>query len=135
MINFGTQSSGSQLDLFNPDRPLVPPPGRYHVRILRHEHIPAWRGLMRRLVAEITRGPHACALAYKPLTDDVRGIAWLEHALLDLCIELPKAPFGQMVTACLNALVGVEALATVYHYPHAEGVFVTIRTLHREDRS
>lgn len=89
---------------------------------------------MRRLVAEISRGPHVGQLVYKPLTEDARGIAWLERTLLALRIAPPPVSTGHM-TACLDALVGVEALATVYHYLHAEGVFVTIRMLRRGDRS
>jgi len=112
-------------------KPMVPPADTYRVKVLRHEHMKSARGLMRRLVAEITHGLFAGELVYKPLTMDVIGLGWLERTTQGLGIPMPKVSLGQMIDALLDAMVGSEGVATTYHFAHKEGVFLTIRNLKR----
>lgn len=118
-------------DLFG--TPLLPIEGSHLVQVLGLERLSSpTQGQMRRLVAEIVRGPYAGCRVFKPLTEDLRGLAWLEQAALSCGLSVPPGPTStqfDLVTAQLRR--AGELVARIYHYHHPEAVFPTIRSLAR----
>ncbi|MGH7730363.1 MAG: hypothetical protein ACRENJ_03845 [Candidatus Eiseniibacteriota bacterium] len=114
-----------QRDLFVADA-TVPPPGRYRVRFTSHERLTSEsRDTMWRLTASIVTGSYAGWSAYKMLTDDLKGLEWLEGAARRLGVKA-----GPTIPTALAALGGLEATVSTYHYRHATaGTFLTIRNV------
>lgn len=116
------------LDLLG--QPIVPPEGYYRIRFVRWEHMHSQsRGLMTRLVAEVTRGPYAGAVVFKPLTPNLEGIGWLERSFERLGIKFPEAPLSRYFHALLERIIGTECIADTYNFKHRAGPFPTIRTV------
>ena len=109
-------------DLFG--NPVLPAEGLATVRFLGVEPVTSpTRGLMVRVVAEVAAGPDAGARCYKPLTRDLRGIAWIEKAVAASGLTVSLAPTGSYVDRAAAALVlrRAEVRTRLYHYAHASG--------------
>jgi hypothetical protein len=122
----------TQEDLFQ-SAPEVPPKGNYRVHFTRLERVASEsRGTMFRLHAQLVGGRWEGYPAYKMLTDDLKGVEWLEKAVTTL-VRWNRVPKDQPRRDGLaTAMIGCIALVSTYWYQHAtEGPFLTIRNVLR----
>ncbi len=129
-------TSSTVMDLFGAP-PLPIEKVWYAVQLLHWEVVKSpTRGQMFRLRGDIIQGVCAGTPCWKPLTDDLKGIAWCERSLRALGVKAYRLArlreqygVGRYLVGLLDELIAAGRIrATVYPFQHpTEGLFWTIR--------